>query len=103
MDKLEKKKIKSEIKRSKKLKKSGKILENKESRAVQFAKATKGILYLILAFSLLLAIILGQSGVIMTLEDIISNLIIVWTGKVILFIITLALFIYGLKQMGIMK
>jgi len=70
---------------------------------VRFAEGVKGIIYLILAVSLIFAIVLGQTGVIITLEDIIDNLILAQAGKVILAIIALALLIYGLKNLRILK
>ena len=70
---------------------------------VRFAEGVKGIIYLILAVSLIFAIILGQKGVIITFEDIIDNLILAQAGKVVLAIIALALLIYGLKNLRIIK
>ena len=110
MNKVDKKSIKAEEKRQKKEAKQKAKVEKgemhhslKSSRAVKFAEAIKGILYLILAVSLLLAIILGQSGVIITLDDIINNLILAWTGKVVLVILAGAFIIYGLQQLKIIK
>ena len=73
------------------------------SRMVKFAEGVKGILYLILAISLIVAIFLGQTGVIITLDDIIDNLILAQAGKVVLAIIALALLIYGFKNLRILK
>ena len=75
----------------------------KSSPAVRFAEAVKGIIYLIFAVTLLLAVVLGQKGVIIDLETIISNLLVVRIGQVILLIIALALFIYGLKHLRLVK
>ena len=46
---------------------------------------------------------MGQSGLIVTLEDIIDSLIIATLGKVIIIIIAIGLFIYGLKNLRMMK
>ncbi|NNF34009.1 MAG: DUF1206 domain-containing protein [Saprospiraceae bacterium] len=70
---------------------------------VRFAEGVKGIIYLILAVSLIIAIVLGQTGVIITLEDIIDNLIIAQAGKVVLAIIAVALLIYGLKNLRVLR
>jgi hypothetical protein len=70
---------------------------------VRFAEGVKGIIYLILAVSLIFAIILGQTGVIITLDDIIENLIVAQIGKVVLAIIAIALLIYGFKNLRILK
>ena len=53
--------------------------------------------------SILAAVILGESGLILTLEDIIDSLIIASLGKVLIGIIAVALFIYGLKNLRILK
>jgi len=68
-------------------------------KVVQFAESVKGIIYLVLAISLIVAVVLGHTGVIITLEDIIENLIVAQAGKVILIIIAVALLIYGLKKL----
>ena len=73
------------------------------SKAVRFAELIKGLLYLILAISIIVAVVLGQTGVIITLEDIIENLIIAWFGKIVLVIIAIALFIYAFKQLRVIK
>ena len=70
---------------------------------VRFAESIKGILYIILALSILASVIMGQSGLILTLEDIIDSLIIARLGKALILIIAVALFIYGLKNLRIMK
>ena len=63
----------------------------------------KGILYVILAVSLFLALLLGQTGYILSLDDIINKLIFIISGKIILIVIALALLIYGLKQLKIVR
>ena len=70
---------------------------------VRFAESIKGILYIILAVSIIAAVVLGQSGLIITLEDIIDNLILATLGKVLLAIIAVGLFIFGLKNLRMVK
>jgi hypothetical protein len=61
------------------------------------------MLYTILAASLLAAVVMGQYGLILTIEDIVNSLIIANTGKALIIIIAVALFIYGLKILRILK
>jgi hypothetical protein len=76
---------------------------SRSSLYVRFAESIKGVLYIILAASIIAAVIMGQSGLIVTLEDIIDSLIIASLGKVLIIVIAIALFIYGLKNLRIMK
>ena len=46
---------------------------------------------------------MGQSGLIVTLEDIVDSLIIARLGQVLIIVIAIALFIYGLKNLRILK
>ena len=46
---------------------------------------------------------MGQSGLILTLEEIIDNLIIARLGKILIVVIAAALFLYGLKNLRILK
>jgi hypothetical protein len=71
--------------------------------SVRFAESIRGILYVIPALSIFIAVIMGQSGLILTLEDIIDSLIIAKLGKVLILIIAIALFIYGLKNLRFLK
>ena len=75
----------------------------KPSPAIRFAEAVRGIIYLIFAVSLILAIVLGEKGVLYSLDDIIANLFVSIVGKIVLVIIALALFIYGLKHLRLVK
>jgi hypothetical protein len=70
---------------------------------VRFAESIKGILYIVLAASIIAAVIMGQSGLIVTLEDIVDSLIIARLGKVMIIVIAIALFIYGLKNLRMLK
>ena len=71
--------------------------------SVRFAESIRGILYIVLALSIITAVIMGQSGLILTIEDIIDSLIIARLGKVLILIIAVALFIYGLKNLRLLK
>ena len=73
------------------------------SPGVRFAESVRGVLYVVLAVSLVTALILGQRGAIMSLDDIVDSLFAVWTGKIILVLIALALLIYGLKHLRVVR
>ena len=76
---------------------------SKPSKIVRFADSVKGIIYLIFGVSLIVAIFLGEQGMVITLEDIIGSLFLATVGKAALVILALALFIYGLKQLHLVK
>jgi len=108
----EKKRQKEQAKAQKKLQKAKVKAEKKaacrsgsqtpaegSSAAVRFAETVRGILYLILAVSLVIAIILSDEGYIITLEDIFKSLALALVGKIILLVIAAAFFIYGLKHL----
>ncbi|MDX1477457.1 MAG: hypothetical protein R3301_07095 [Saprospiraceae bacterium] len=105
--KSEKKRIKAELKRQKKAFKAGHRppvpSTSRSRRIIRWAEGTRGILYLIAGFSLILAIILGQSGVVITLDDLIDNLLFANIGKVVLALIALALLVYGAKLLRLIK
>ena len=117
MDDTEKKKLKSAAKLLKKQAKaqtkakssptSGQqVVSEKQtppSGAIRFAEAVRGILFMIFAVSLIIAVILSQSGYIITTSDIINTLIGHITGKIILSVISAAFFIYGLKSLRAIK
>jgi uncharacterized membrane protein YdbT with pleckstrin-like domain len=73
------------------------------SVGVRFAEIVKGVIYVVLAVSLGVALILGEGDVVITLDDIINSLLVAVLGKIILAIIALALLIYGLKQVRLVK
>ena len=77
--------------------------QTRSSWYVRFADSTKGILYIILAVSMLVAVVLGETGLIVTLEDIIDSLMLAHLGKLLIGIIAVALLIYGLKNLRILK
>ncbi|MBU1089597.1 hypothetical protein KKF38_02285 [Patescibacteria group bacterium] len=77
--------------------------EDKASPALRFAEAVRGILYLIGSASLVLAVILQERGVWLTLDNIVQNLLLLRTGQFALIVIALALFIYGLKHIRLVR
>jgi len=77
--------------------------EVEASAAVKFAETVRGILYLILSVSMAIAVLLSNQGYIMTLEDIFQSSILARLGKLILIVIAIALFIYGLKKLRAVK
>jgi hypothetical protein len=108
-----KKLLKAEAKRAKKLAKaeikatpsrpSTPPAERQPSAGVRYAESVRGILYVILAVSLIVALLLGQQGAILSLDDIVESLFAAWAGKVILALIALALLIYGLKHLRLVR
>ena len=102
----EKKQLKAELKRVKKERKAevkGGPDRRRASPAVVFAEVARGGLYLILGVSLLAALVLGQRGVIISLDDIIESLFAARAGKVVLAVIAFAFVIYGLKHVRIVR
>ncbi len=73
------------------------------SPGVRFADWVRGILYVVFGASLAVALILGQKGAIISLDDIVNSLFAAWTGKIILALIALALVIYGLKHLRVVR
>ncbi len=108
----EKKRLKAEAKKAKKLAKAqlkaggpvtGACPEPGASAGVRFAEVVRGILYVILGGSLVIALILGQQGAIISLDDIVKSLFAAWAGKIVLGVIALALVIYGLKHLRVVR
>ncbi|MCF7958802.1 MAG: hypothetical protein K9M57_10175 [Phycisphaerae bacterium] len=73
------------------------------SKMVLFAEAVRGILFIIFAVSLLIAILLSHKGIILTTNQIIALCLDTIIGKIILSVIALATFIYGLKCLRAIK
>ena len=73
------------------------------SKTVKFAEAVRGLLFMIFALSLTVAIFLNQKGYTVTTSDIIQTLIDTLPGKFILSVIAAAFFIYGLKCLRAIK
>ena len=63
------------------------------SHAVRYAEIVRGCLYVITGVSLFVALLLGQRGAIVSLDDIIDSLFAAAAGKVVLSLIGLALFL----------
>ncbi|MHC5009491.1 MAG: DUF1206 domain-containing protein [Planctomycetota bacterium] len=121
MGQREKKRIKAEAKAEKKrIKAQAKVEAARASRGdapptpvsaappgdslgVRFADKVRGILYLLLGGSILLAIVLGQRNVVVGLDDLLDSLFLATAGKIVLGLIGVALAIYGLKKVGIVR
>jgi len=73
------------------------------SRLVRFAEGVRGVLFLIFAVSLVIAILLPDIGQTLGMFDIIDKLIGHWAGKGVLVVIATAFFIYGLKYLRAIK
>jgi len=104
--KARKKEAKSRVKALKEKRKRGADVEVREggkSHAVKFAEGVKGVIYLILAVSLAIALILSDQGKIVTLDDILGSLFLGLVGKIVVVVLAVAFFIYGLKRLGAVK
>lgn len=77
--------------------------KEKPSPALRFAEGVKGLLYLVTSASLVLAVVLQERGMWLELSEIVENLMLLRAGQFVLIIIALALFIYGLKQIRLVK
>jgi hypothetical protein len=75
----------------------------KSSPALRFAEAVRGALYVITSASLILAVVLQEKGVWLQLNDVVEDLMVMRLGQVVLIVIALALFIYGLKHIRLVK
>ena len=73
------------------------------SRLVRFAEGVRGVLFLIFAVSLVIAILLPDIGQTLGMSEIIGKLIGHWIGKGVLVVIAVAFFIYGLKYLRAIK
>lgn len=75
----------------------------RSSPAVRFAEYVRGALYVVIGSSLIVALILGQRGKILSLDDIIDSLFAARAGKLILGVIAAALVIYGLRYLRVVR
>ncbi|MHC5002214.1 MAG: DUF1206 domain-containing protein [Planctomycetota bacterium] len=73
------------------------------SPAVRYAELVRGVLYVLTGGSLIAALLLGQRGAIISLNDIIDSLFAARVGKVVLALIALALLIYGMKHLRLVR
>ncbi len=103
--KLLKTEAKLEAKRIKAYAKAGKTAPpaRRTSAGVRFAEAVRGLLFIVLAVSLIGALFLGQRDAIISLEDVIESLFLATAGKILLGVIAVAFFIYGLKYLRVVK
>ena len=69
------------------------------SNMVKVAQAFRGLIYMVLAVSIVVAVILSNKGYIITFEDIFETLAVIRIGKVILFLFAASFFILGLKHL----
>lgn len=103
--KLRKKQLKAQIKAAKFDTEASSQLtrhfadKSRPSRIVKVADVFRGVLYLILAVSIIVAIILSNKGYIITFEDIFESLVAERIGKVILYLFAASFFILGLKHL----
>ena len=77
--------------------------KEKTSPALRFAEGVRGVLYLITSASLVLAVVLQEKGVWLQMSEIVENLLVRRVGQLVLVVIALALFIYGLKHIRLVK
>lgn len=73
------------------------------SPGVRYAEAVRGIIYMLLGASLVVALVLGQRGAIISLDDIIDSMFAVTAGKIVLALIAVAFVIYGLKHLRLLR
>ena len=73
------------------------------SGLVRFAEGVRGVLFLVFAVSLVVAILLPDIGQTLGMSEIIGKLIGHWAGKGVLVVIAAAFFIYGLKYLRAIK
>ncbi len=115
--KIEKKKLENEAKR---IKAEAKLVKKRieaglpqdgsapappprASVGVRYANTVRGVLYLVLGISLIGALVLGQQNLVVSLDDIVRNLFVATAGKIVLGLISVALVIYGLKKLGVVR
>ena len=73
------------------------------SHAVRYAEFVRGCLYVLSGASLIVALVLGQRGAMVSLDDIIDSLFAAWAGKAILALIGVAMLLYGAKYLRLIK
>ena len=101
--KLEKKRAKAEVKRQKQGAGGAGEGDRGASPAVRYAESVRGILYLLMGASLLGALLLGQRGAIISLDDVIDSLFAARAGKLVLALIGVGFLIYGLKHLRVVR
>lgn len=103
--KSDKKAAKNELKRQKSSPATGAepASSSPPSLAVRYADFVRGCLYVLIGVSIIVALVLGQRGAIVSLDNLIDNLFAATTGKIILALIGLALLIYGFKRLRIVR
>ena len=99
--KTEKKAAKNHLKLQKKS--PGSASSNRPSAAIRYAEIVRGCLYVLTGISLIVALILGQRGAVMSLDDVIDSLFAANAGKMLLALIGVALLIYGGKHLRLVR
>ena len=93
-----KKQAKAELKASKQ-----KVATSGSSAAVRYAEFVRGCLSVLMGASLIVALVLGQRGAIISLDDVIESLFAALAGKLVLALIALGMLIYGFKYLRIIR
>lgn len=103
--KLEKKRAKAELKARKKGRSAPPptTATTSGSAAVRYAETIRGVLYVVTGGSLVAALALGERGAMLSLDDLIDGLFAARAGKVVLAAIAVALVIYGLKHLRVLR
>lgn len=114
--KLERKRMKAETKRVKEeaklVKKYGEAAASRltdrggakrRSKAVGYAETVRGVLYVVLGITVIVALFLGQKEVITSFDDLVDSLFWATAGKIVLGALALAFVIYGLKYLRIVR
>lgn len=102
-DKAEAKLAKKDRKAELKAGKNGPPPAAGPSPAVRYAEIVRGGLYVLTGASLVVALILGRRGVIISLDDLVQNLAAARGGELLLVAIGLAFVIYGLKHLRLIR
>lgn len=73
------------------------------SAAVRYAEFVRGVLSVLTGASLIVALVLGHRGAIISLDDVIENLFAASAGKIVLLLIAAGLVIYGFKYLRLIR
>ncbi len=102
LEKTKAKRLKKQLKSDVKLRKSVGVPRD-TSPAVRFAEFVRGCLSVLMGASMAVALVLGQRGAIISLDDVIEGLFAAFAGKVVLSMIALGLLIYGFKMLRLIR
>jgi succinate dehydrogenase hydrophobic anchor subunit len=101
-DKTRAKRVKKEAKAEIKARKKD-AAPSSSSPAVRYAEFVRGCLSVLMGASLIVALVLGQRGAIVSLDDVIESLFAALAGKVVLALIALGLLLYGFKYLRLIR